>query len=297
MFEFITRRPEFLNELRLWAQKSWLRTVVYEFFLFGFKQGWAALFGGLLLAVILITRFWYPFGDMLYRYDFLLLVAIAIQFGLLAFKLETLDEAKIIILFHVVGTIMEIFKTHMGSWSYPEESYFQIYGVPLFSGFMYSAVGSYMARVWRAFDFRFLHYPPIWMTTILGVFIYINFFTHHYLPDIRLLLFAILCLMFLKTRVYFRVDEKHHWMPLIFGFLLVALFIWFAEQFGTFAKAWVYPNQVHGWQAVSLGKLGSWYLLMFISFVMVTWLHKINPPPVSVDRNGTKLPPELMERS
>lgn len=34
-------------------------------------------------------------------------------------------------------------------------------------------------------------------------------------------------------------------------------------------------TQANGWQMVSLSKLGSWYLLMFISFVMVTWLHPI----------------------
>jgi uncharacterized membrane protein YoaT (DUF817 family) len=62
---------------------------------------------------------------------------------------------------------------------------------------------------------------------------------------------------------------------LLFGFLLVAIFIWFGEQIGTLAQAWQYPNQANGWQMVSLGKLGSWYLLMIISFVMVTWLNPI----------------------
>ena len=275
MFQHIVQRPRFLRDLREWASQSKLRFFLYEFVLFGLKQGWAALFGGVLLAFILLSRFWYPGSDFLHRYDFLLIVAILIQASLLLFKLETWEEAKIILLFHVVGTVMEIFKTHMGSWVYPEECLFRIGGVPLFSGFMYSAVGSYMARVWRAFDFRFEHYPSIWFTTIVGLLIYINFFTHHFGPDLRYVLFAALLVLFYRTRVYFRVDQTHYWMPLLIGFLLVALFIWFAEQFGTLANAWRYPNQRDGWEMVSWSKLGSWYLLMFISFVMVTWVQPI----------------------
>jgi uncharacterized membrane protein YoaT (DUF817 family) len=33
---------------------------------------------------------------------------------------------------------------------------------------------------------------------------------------------------------------------------------------------WIYPNQKDGWQLVSLGKLSSWYLLMILSFVLVS---------------------------
>lgn len=275
MFKYVTRRPDFFGGLRAWAEKSSFRFFLFEFILFGLKQGWAALFGGLLLGFILLSRFWYPGSDYLHRYDFLVLVAIAIQLGMLLFKLETWQEAKIILLFHVVGTVMELFKTYKGSWEYPEEGLLAIGGVPLFSGFMYAAVGSYLARVWRAFDFRFEGYPPIWITTVVGLVIYVNFFTHHFGPDLRYGLFAALLILFYRTRVYFRVDKTHYWMPLLLGFLLVAVFIWFAEQFATFANAWRYPNQRDVWQMVSFGKLGSWYLLMFISFVMVSWLHKI----------------------
>ena len=41
---------------------------------------------------------------------------------MLAFRLETWEEAKVIFVFHVVGTAMEIFKTSVGSWIYPEPS-------------------------------------------------------------------------------------------------------------------------------------------------------------------------------
>jgi uncharacterized membrane protein YoaT (DUF817 family) len=59
-------------------------------------------------------------------------------------------------------------------------------------------------------------------------------------------------------------------MPLLVGWGLVALFIWFAENIGTFARAWSYPNQANGWEMVGIEKLGSWYLLMIISFVLVS---------------------------
>tara|TARA_A100001391_G_scaffold129559_1_gene88665 strand:- start:11585 stop:12448 length:864 start_codon:yes stop_codon:yes gene_type:complete len=252
---------------------SWL----YEFTLFGFKQAWACLFGGLMLALLLATHLFYPDDAALDRYDFLTLAALAIQLAMLAFRLETLDEAKVILAFHVVGTVMEVFKTSAGSWVYPEAAVLRIGGVPLFSGFMYASVGSYIARVWRIFDFRFEPYPPAWQTWLLAVAIYLNFFAHHYLPDVRILLFAAIGVLFWRTRIYFTCWRERRWMPLLVGWLLVALFIWFAENIATFANAWAYPDQHDGWRMVGPAKLGSWYLLMYISFVLVTLVSKPRP--------------------
>jgi uncharacterized membrane protein YoaT (DUF817 family) len=119
-----------------WAEQRPARAVVYEFIRFGVKQGWACLFGGLMVALILATHRWYPAGAALARYDFLFLAALAIQALMLGFRLETIEEAKVILIFHVVGTAMEFFKTGVGSWIYPEASLFRIGGVPLFSVFM-----------------------------------------------------------------------------------------------------------------------------------------------------------------
>ncbi len=245
------------------------RLWLYEFLLFGFKQAWACLFGGLLLLLLLATHLFYPEEGVLHRYDFLTLAAVGIQASMLAFRLETWREARVILIFHVVGTVMELFKTQVGSWTYPEASVLHIGAVPLFSGFMYAAVGSYIARVWRIFDFRFSHYPPRWATWVLAFAIYVNFFAHHYLVDIRWLLFAATIVIFWRTRIHFRNFRAYRWMPLLVGFGLVALFIWFAENIATFANAWNYPGQEAGWQMVSFAKYGSWYLLMLISFVLV----------------------------
>lgn len=230
-----------------------------------------------MLALLLGTHFFYPANALLARNDFLTLAALAIQAGMLAFRLESWEEAKVILAFHVTGTIMEQFKTQAGSWSYSEGGYLHIGMVPLYSGFMYAAVGSYIARVWRIFRFRFDPYPPRWTTILLAIAIYVNFFAHHWLPDIRLALFAATALLFWRTRVQFTVFRVERWMPLLLGWFLVALFIWFAENIGTFANAWSYPNQRHKWEMVSPAKLGAWYLLMIISFVMVSLVQRIEP--------------------
>jgi uncharacterized membrane protein YoaT (DUF817 family) len=246
---------------------------VFEFVSFGVKQAWSCLFGGLMLALLLGTHLFYPEAAPLARYDFLTLAALAIQAAMLATRLETWEEARVIFVFHVVGTVMEIFKTDVGSWIYPEESLLRIAGVPLFSGFMYASVGSYLARVWRIFDFRFTRFPPLWLQGLLALAIYVNFFSHHYLPDFRIGLFIASALIYGACFVHFRPDLKERFLPLVVGMVLVALFIWFAENLGTFARAWIYPAQDGGWRPVSIDKLGSWYLLMIISFVLVAVVH------------------------
>jgi Protein of unknown function (DUF817) len=137
-----------------WAQRRKATAFAYELIRFGIKQGWACLFGAAMVALIVGTHLWYPRGAALSRYDFMFVAALGIQAAMLAWKLETWEEAKVILIYHVVGTIMEVFKTGVGSWIYPEPSIFHIAGVPLFSGFMYAAVGSYITRCWRLFDSR-----------------------------------------------------------------------------------------------------------------------------------------------
>jgi uncharacterized membrane protein YoaT (DUF817 family) len=246
----------------------------HEFLIFGIKQAWACLFAGVLIAGLLGTTFFYPADVLLARYDFLFLLALAMQVALLALKFERWDEAKVIALYHLVGTVMELFKTAKGSWLYPEANVIRILGVPLFSGFMYSTVGSYIARCWRLFDFRFRHYPPLWQTQVLALLIYVNFFTHHYIADMRWVLFALTGLIYRRTWIYFTCDERPRRMPLLLGFFLVAVFIWLAENIGTFSAIWLYPHQqAGGWHPVGVQKFGSWFLLMIISFVLVTFVH------------------------
>jgi uncharacterized membrane protein YoaT (DUF817 family) len=267
------------TQARMWASQNASRTAAFEFVMFGVKQAWACLYGGTMLALLILTMvFWPKEGAMLSRFDFLFLAAIALQVLLIALKLERLEEVKVIAIFHVVGTLMELFKTHMGSWTYPGDAFFKIGGVPLFTGFMYACVGSYLARITRLMDLRFSHYPPVWTTWVLAIGAYVNFFTHHFGPDIRVGLYLLSILIFFRCRVYFTPDQKARWMPMLLGFFLVSLFIWFAENIGTFTNTWIYPHQKDGWHLVPLSKMGAWYLLMLLSFVLVTHVHPPQPP-------------------
>ena len=285
----IKERVEALDAwARPWAERSKLRAWAYEFLLFGLKQAWACLFGAIMLTLLLSTHFLWPEHAPLARYDFLVLASIGVQATLIATKLERWDEALVIFIFHVVGTIMEIFKTAHGSWIYPEPSILRIAGVPLFSGFMYGCIGSYIARIFRLFDIKFIGYPPIWTTWALALLAYLNFFTHHYTIDIRIGLFAFSALIFWRAWFVFTPDRKPRRMPVLLGLTLVALFIWFAENLGTFASAWVYPSQRHGWHLVPIEKMGAWYLLMLLSYVLVTVVHKPQPYETQASASQTR---------
>ncbi len=260
--------PRLERALGDWARAR-LPYALAEFVMFVLKQGWACLFGGLLLAAILISKaLWQPDWPI-HRYDALFLFAIAAQATFLWFKLETWEEARVILLFHLTGTAMEWFKVHAGSWGYPEPGLFKLLGVPLFSGFMYASVGSYIARVIRIFEMRFAPYPPLALTFLLATAIYANFFAHHFLPDIRLALFAATLLLFARTRVWFRISNRDWWLPMPVAAFLSSLALWVAENIGTATGTWLYSGQrPDHW--VSLGKLGSWYLLLYVAFVTVT---------------------------
>ncbi len=257
-----------------WAGKRRVTTFAYEFARFGVKQAWACLFGGVMVGLLIATFLVYPRDAALARYDFLFLAALAVQAGMLYFRLETLEEAKVILLFHIVGTAMEVFKTAVGSWIYPEYAVFRIAGVPLFSGFMYASIGSYIARSWRLFDFEFTRHPPLWALYALSIAIYVNFFAHHFAMDIRIGLFTVVAPLFGRSWIHYRIWQVRRPMPLLVGLFLVALFIWFAENIGTLTRTWLYPNQHVAWSMVSLGKLSSWFLLLIISYVMVAAVNR-----------------------
>jgi uncharacterized membrane protein YoaT (DUF817 family) len=58
-------------------------------------------------------------------------------------------------------------------------------------------------------------------------------------------------------------------MPLPVAAGLAAMALWVAENVGTATGTWLYSGQMPG-QWVSLGKLGSWYLLLYVAFATVT---------------------------
>ena len=249
-----------------------LREAVRDFIFFGIKEARACIFAGSFFALLFLSNH-IPLGGLA-RYDFLFLAALALQVILYFTKVETWDEIKTIFLFHIIGTVLELYKTSafVGSWSYPEEAFFKIATVPLFSGFMYAAVGSYIAQAWRLLNLELKEYPPYWATVLLCACIYLNFFTNRFLPDFRLLLIPAVFLLFARTSITFVPRKRRYSMPLALGFCLTAFFIWIAENLSTLWGAWKYPDQIHIWNVVSTNKITSWFLMVIISFIIVAYL-------------------------
>jgi uncharacterized membrane protein YoaT (DUF817 family) len=254
--------------------EGWPRFAV-EFLYFVAKEARACLFAGLFfLAVFLVPR-----GGVLGlpKYDALLVLALGIQAWMVLAGLETWDELKAISLFHVLGFGLEAFKTSagIGSWSYPDPAYTKLFGVPLFSGFMYAAVGSYLIQAWRLFDLRIKHHPPYWMGAAVATLIYANFFTHHFMPDLRWYIAACALGLYARASVVFRPLDRDRRMPLLLSFLLIGFFLWVAENISTFFGVWRYPNQVGAWAVVHIGKWSSWSLLVVMTFTIVAGLKHI----------------------
>jgi uncharacterized membrane protein YoaT (DUF817 family) len=262
-----------LNVMR--APAEGVQRFVVEFLWFGLKNARACLFVGLFFAAVFLT----PRAGLLGlpRYDLLLIVALAIQGVMLWTGLETLDEVKAISVFHVVGFALEVFKTSAGvkSWSYPDFAYTKLFGVPLFSGFMYAAVGSYIIQAWRLFDLRIRHHPPYWMGWLIAVLIYANFFTHHWIGDYRWYLAACALGLYARTTVILRPLDRDRRMPLLSSFVLIGFFVWLGENISTFFGIWRYPNQLGAWSVVHVGKWSSWSLLVIMTFTIVANLKHI----------------------
>jgi uncharacterized membrane protein YoaT (DUF817 family) len=264
-------------------QLSGLRRFALELLYFGVKEARACLFVVLFFAAV----FSFPRKGVwgIPRYDALLIIALAIQAWMLWAKLETLDEFKAICLFHVIGFALEVFKTSAGikSWAYPDFAYTKIHGVPLFSGFMYAAVGSYVIQAWRLLDVRIRHHPPYWMAGLNAAVIYANFFTHHYIGDYRWYISACTLGLYARATVIFRPLDRERSMPLLASFVLIGFFIWLAENLSTFFGVWRYPNQIGAWAVVHLGKWSSWSLLVIMTFTIVANLKhiksRIHVPP------------------
>jgi len=167
-----------------------------------------------------------------------------------------------------LGLALEVFKVRVGSWSYPEPAWTKVAGVPLYSGFMYAAVGSYLCQAFRRFDLRVDRFP--WAPAVaLAVAAYANFFAHHYLPDLRWAIAAGFVLVLWRSWVFYTVGERRYAMPLSLSFVLIGFFLWVAENAATLLGAWQYPDQGQVWQMVHVGKWGSWALLVSLSFVII----------------------------
>ncbi|MBL3655055.1 DUF817 domain-containing protein [Fulvivirga sediminis] len=203
------------------------------------------------------------------RYELLLIICILAQVIMYKTGLETKDEVYVISMFHILGLVMELHKVHHGSWSYPDSAYSKFLGVPLYSGFMYASVGSYICQAWRNLQLTALHWPKKILAIVIGAAIYLNFITNAYLPDLRLYIIAALIIIFWRTKFSFTLDGKTHKISAILSFILIGFFIWLAENIATFFGAWRYAYQHNGWQIVEWHKITSWSLLVIVSIIIV----------------------------
>ena len=266
---------DFLLEPQIPPDLTGARRGLLEFLFFGIKEARACLFAGLFFVAVFAIPRSGVFG--IPRYDVLLIIALLIQAIMVWAKLETVDELKAITLFHLIGFALEVFKTSgaIQSWSYPDFAYTKVLGVPLFSGFMYAAVGSYMIQAWRLLDLRIDHHPPYWMAWGVALLVYANFFTHHFIGDYRWYIAALALGLYARSVVIFRPMDKERRMPLVLAFILIGFFIWLAENISTFFSIWQYPDQLGAWSVVHVAKWSSWSLLVIMTFTIVANLKHI----------------------
>ncbi len=231
--------------------------------IFAIQQLLCCLFPILVFATLALSH---VFTDVIPRYDFMLIACVLIQAVLYIYKIETRDEVFVICIFHLLGLVMELFKIHIGSWSYPEFAYVKILGVPLYSGFMYASVASYLCQAWKRFDLQIINWPTHHITRILGVLIYINFFTNHFIYDMRYVIGLFVLYFFRRSIVIFYIDGKaRRNAHVVLSFLLIGFFIWIGENAATVLhSAWKYACQHSNWTIVNYQKISSWAFLKVI---------------------------------
>jgi uncharacterized membrane protein YoaT (DUF817 family) len=246
--------------------------LAHPFLLFIKQQALSCLFPVLVFTLLGISHF---FTGFICRYDFMLLGCIIIQIALFLLNIETGDEVIVICVFHLLGLIMELFKVHIGSWTYPEYALTKFFGVPLYSGFMYASVASYMCQAWRRFNLKLYNWPKHWVARIIGALIYLNFFSNHFIVDLRYWIGLFIIFFFRKALVKFYIENKAYKMPVILSFLLIGFFIWLAENVATRLGAWKYAYQHKTWAMVDYQKISSWAFLVIVSFIIITELKAI----------------------
>ncbi|WP_232337344.1 DUF817 family protein [Deinococcus arboris] len=220
---------------------------------FTLSQVAACTFAFAVVALLLLSRT-LPLAQWgVPRYDFLLLGCLLVQLVLVAIRFETVREAGVILLFHLLGFLLEAFKVARGGWTYPEDAWSKVLDVPLYAGFMYASVGSYVAQAWRRCQLQVEGVPPLRIQAALIAVTYLHFFLA---PSVvvRLGVSLALVLAYRRTAVTFTVAGEAHRMPLLLAFVLIGGFVYLAENLATALGAWVYPYQVGGWQPVAPAK-------------------------------------------
>jgi uncharacterized membrane protein YoaT (DUF817 family) len=261
------------------APSSFFKQLVW----FGYLQARSCVFPVLIFVALAASQL---IRVPLPRYDLLLIICLLAQWIMYRTGLETRDEVLVITVFHLLGLIMEIHKVNQGSWSYPEEAYTKIAGVPLYAGFMYASVGSYICQAWRNLQLDVEAWPRDAWAYLAGAAIYVNFFTNAFMPDLRLYIAVLLLIVFWRTKFVFHLHGNTRRISALLSFVIIGFFIWLAENIATYFGAWKYAYQHAGWKMVSWHKITSWGLLVIVSIIIVGQLKRIKARRAAAPRQA-----------
>lgn len=278
--------------LRLREGEGYGKAGLREFLAFGYKEALSCIFPVFIFVMLGVTKL--VTAPIIPRYDFLLIAYLSMQWWMYRRGLESKRELVTISVFHLLGISMEIFKVSHGSWEYPESAFSKVFGVPLYSGFMYASVASYICQAWRRFDLRIEKWPPLWVSGVLGGAIYGNFYTNRYINDMRLVIIPLVVLVFARTSVCFRTNGVVRQMPMLLSFAFISIFLWLAENIGTSLGAWRYPYQKGAWVVVRPHIISSWFLLCIVSVIIVVAVQRLSAQshllPSRLALNGSSAP-------
>ena len=261
------------QSLVLDSRQSRISAGARELVAFTYKNAISCIFPVFIFGMLAVSRM--VDHSVIPRYDFLLIVCVLAQIVLFLTGIESKREVAVIFIFHGLGVLLELHKVNVGSWSYPEEAFTKFAGVPLYSGFMYSSVASYICRAWDNFDLKIVQWSHSALAIIVGGIIYVNFFTNAFMADLRWYIIPVLFIVFWRTKVQFNTNGIVRQMPMLLSFVLIGFFIWLAENIATFLGAWKYAYQHEGWEAVDVSKLTSWSLLVIVSVIIVGQLKRL----------------------
>ncbi len=246
------------------------RAVVAEAVAFVAIHFRSALFPLFLFATIAASSFW---NAGLARYDFIFIACLSAQLLLVIAKLESLREIYVLGIFHLCGLGLEIYKVNHGSWSYPDSGNWRLGSVPVYSGFMYASVASYMLQAWKHFQLQLENYPNWKWILAISIVIYMNFFLNKFWTESRWFVVLLVVSIFWSTKVTFINIDRRFKLPLNATFFLLGLFVWFAEHICSALGGYQYPYQKDGWTWVDPGKFTAWCLLV-VCFAVVASLHR-----------------------
>ncbi|MFP6596582.1 MAG: DUF817 family protein, partial [Candidatus Hydrogenedentota bacterium] len=156
-----------------------------------------AAFPAFLLGILAITTVVH--FDFIARYDLIALLCVTYQIAMLLTRIETPREFATIFIFHAMGVGLEIFKVNHGGWSYPEPAWAKIAGVPLYSGFMYASIGSFLLAGWKEFRAVPTGFPSARTMTLFAVTAYGNYFANFWIPDLKPVLLVFAIVLFWKS--------------------------------------------------------------------------------------------------